>query len=288
MTMLWSQIGLQLVNGLVWSLIIALVSLGLSLVLGLLGIVNIAHGAFYMLGATVGWYIIQITGNFWIGLIVAPLLVGVLGLLLERTTLRSIMDKPHMTIIATFGFLLIFQHLTLLYFGGAPRQVVEPVQFQVSLFGYGYPGYRIFVGMLAAIIISGLWTFLHYTKYGRWIRAVKQDWELASSLGIPVLGVYTAVFGLGAFLAASAGILASPIVSVSFQMGMEMLVIVFIVVIVGGVGSLKGAMVASLMFGELQGLTAVFLNPTEAKIITLVLMGTVLLIRPQGIYGKKV
>lgn len=285
--MLWPQIGLQLINGLVWSLIIALVSLGLSLVLGLLGIVNIAHGAFYMLGATVGWYIIQITGNFWMGLIIAPLLVGILGLLVERTTLRSILDQPHMSIIATFGFLLIFQHLTLLHFGGAPRQVGEPVQFKVSLFGYGYSGYRIFVGILAAIIIAGLWTFLYRTKYGRWIRAVKQDRELALSLGIPVFWVYTTVFGLGALLAALAGILASPIVSVSFQMGMEMLVIAFIVVIVGGGGSLKGALLASLMFGELQGLTAVFLNPTEAKILTLVLMGTVLLIRPQGIYGKK-
>ncbi len=285
--MLLSQIGLQLVNGFIWGWIIALVSLGLSLVLGLLGIVNIAHGAFYMLGATISWYLIQATGNFWTGLIIAPLLVGILGLLVERTTLRSITDKPHMSIIATFGFLLIFQHLALLYFGGAPRQVVEPVQFKVSLFGYGYPGYRIFVGILAAIIIAGLWTFLHHTKYGRWIRAVRQDRELALSLGIPVFWVYTIVFGLGAFLAAFAGILASPIVSVSFQMGMEMLVIAFIVVIVGGVGSLKGAMIASLIFGELQGLTAVFLNPTEAKILTLVLMGTVLLLRPFGLYGKK-
>lgn len=285
--MLLSQIGLQLINGIIWGWIIALVSLGLSLVLGLLGIVNIAHGAFYMLGAIVSWYIIEVTGNFWIGLTVAPLLVGIIGLIVERTTLRSIMDKPHMTIIATFGLLLIFQQVVLIYFGGAPRQLEEPVHFTITMFGYGYPGYRIFVGSFSAIVIMGLWTFLYRTKYGRWIRAVRQNRELALSLGIPVFWVYTTVFGLGAFFAALAGILASPIVSVNFQMGMEMLVIAFIVVIVGGVGSLKGALAASLIFGELQGLTAVFLNPTEAKILTLVFMGIVLLIRPQGMFGKK-
>lgn len=284
--MLLSQIGLQLVNGLIWGWIIALVSLGLSLVLGLLAVVNVAHGAFYMLGAIASWYIIEITHNFWIGLLIAPLLIGILGLLVERTTLRSILNKPHMTIIATFGLLLIFQHLALIYFGGAPRQMEEPVHFTITMFGYGYPGYRIFVGLFSAILIGGLWAFLYHSRYGRWIRAVRQDRELALSLGIPVFWVYTFVFGLGAYLAAFAGILAGPIVAVNFQMGMEMLTVAFIVVIVGGAGSLKGALIASLIFGELQSLTAVFLNPTEAKILTLIVMGTILLLRPQGMFGK--
>ncbi len=284
---LLSQIAFQAINGFVWGLIIALIALGLTLVFGLLEVINVSHGALYMLGAVFAWYMERFFGNFWIGLALAPLLVGIIGLIIERGVLRPIEDKPAMTIIATFGLMLIFHQAVLATFGGAPQRMREPIQFGFSIFGFGYPGYRLIVAAFSVAAMAGLWAFLYKTKFGLWMRAVRQDREMALAMGIPMNFVYMITFGLGSFLAALGGVLAAPIVVVDFKMGLDILIVTFIVVIIGGLGSLLGSVVAAILIGELEGIASVFVSPTNARVLSLVFMVIVLLIRPHGLFGRK-
>ncbi|MFQ5694260.1 MAG: branched-chain amino acid ABC transporter permease, partial [Nitrospinota bacterium] len=283
------QVVLQILNGFVWGWILALISLGLSLIFGLLQIINIAHGTLYMLGAVLAWFILEWTGSYWLALALAPLLVGLLGMAVERTLLRPIEKNPEMTIIATFALLLIVQQTVLLTFGGTARRIAEPIRFQLA-FGpsgeFGYSGYRLVVAAFAVLAIGATWAFLHRTRAGLWIRAVKQDREMALALGIPVSAVYTLTFGLGAALAALSGVLAAPIVAVDFRMGIDVIISAFIVVIIGGVGSLKGSVVSALLVGELVGVASIFLAPTLAQVVALLVMAGILLFRPQGLFQE--
>lgn len=284
---IFAQLVLGALNGLVWGLILALIALGLTLVFGLLEIINISHGELYMLGAVLGWYVLQFTGNFWVALVLAPLAVGVLGLVIERGVLRPIEGKPIITIIATFGLSLIFQQGALSVFGGAPQRIPAPFEWDLTILGFGYSGYRFFVALCSIVAISALWGFLRRFKYGMWMRAVRQDREMALALGIPISRVYMLTFGLGSGLAALGGILAAPIVALEFRMGLDILPAAFIVVIIGGLGSLEGSLLAALLIGELEGLTSVFVTPTTARIFSLVFMSAVLLFRPEGLLGRR-
>lgn len=283
---LTSQLLYQSVNGLVWGLIIALIALGLSLIFGLIEVVNVAHGSLYMLGAVLAWYVAEFTGSFWLALAVAPAAVGLVGLVVERVVLRPIEDRPIITIIATFGLLLIIQQGVLGIFGGAPRRIGAPFVQNFPLMGVGYPVYRVFVAIASLLAIGTLWAFLQWTKFGLWMRAVRQNREMALALGIPTYRVYMATFGLGSAMAALGGVLAAPIVTVEFQMGLKMLVTAFMVAVIGGLGSLVGSVIAALLIGELEGLLSVFIEPTYARVVSLLLMAVVLLWRPQGIMGK--
>ena len=274
-------------NGLVWGLIIALIALGLSLVFGLIEIINIAHGDLFMLGAVLAWYVIRATGNFWLALATVPVLVGVFGIAIERGVLRRIEHKPIITILATFGLSLILQQTVLATFGGAPQRIEEPIHGVIPLVGTFYPVYRIFVAVCSFLALAGLWVFLYKTRYGMWMRAVRQDREMAVALGIPSQQVYMLTFGLGSGLAALGGVLAAPVTSLEFQMGLDVLPTAFIVVIIGGLGSLQGTLVASILLGLLEGLANAFVTPTTARIFSLVFMAVVLLVRPQGIFGKR-
>ena len=284
---IFAQLVLGALNGLVWGLILALIALGLTLVFGLLEIINISHGELYMLGAVLGWYVLQFTGNFWVALVLAPLAVGVLGLVIERGVLRPIEGKPIITIIATFGLSLIFQQGALSVFGGAPQRIPAPFEWNLTILGFGYSGYRFFVALCSIVAISALWGFLRRFKYGMWMRAVRQDREMALALGIPISRVYMLTFGLGSGLAALGGILAAPIVALEFRMGLDILPAAFIVVIIGGLGSLEGSLLAALLIGELEGLTSVFVTPTTARIFSLLFMSAVLLVRPEGLLGRR-
>ena len=284
---IFAQLVLGALNGLVWGLILALIALGLTLVFGLLEIINISHGELYMLGAVLGWYVLQFTGNFWVALVLAPLAVGVLGLVIERGVLRPIEGKPIITIIATFGLSLIFQQGALSVFGGAPQRIPAPFEWNLTILGFGYSGYRFFVALCSIVAISALWGFLRRFKYGMWMRAVRQDREMSLALGIPISRVYMLTFGLGSGLAALGGILAAPIVALEFRMGLDILPAVFIVVIIGGLGSLEGSLLAALLIGELEGLTSVFVTPTTARIFSLLFMSAVLLVRPEGLLGRR-
>lgn len=281
-----SNIAVAVLNGIVWGLIIALIALGLNLIFGLLHIINMAHGALYMLGAVVAWYVIEATGNYWLALAAAPLFVGLVGLVLERGLLRTIEDKPLVTIICTFGIMLALQQLVLMQFGGTARRIALPVTARFPLFDLQYPVMRLVVAGISAAAMAALWLFLNRSRYGLWIRAVVQDREMATALGIPVDKVYMWTFVLGSFLAAFSGVLAAPIVSVDFMMGREILITAFIIVIVGGMGSLWGSVVTAVIISLIQGVGSIFVVPATATVFSLAAMILVLLVRPQGLFAE--
>lgn len=281
-----ANISVAVMNGIVWALIMALIALGLNMIFGLLHIINMAHGALFMMGAVAGWYVIEYTGSFWMGLLIAPLAVGLLGLVIERGLLRTIEDQPLITIICTFGLMLAFQHLTLMIFGGTPRRIASPITYRFPLFDLQYPMMRIAIALISLSVMGGLWFFLNRTRYGMWMRAVVQDREMSLALGVPVTKVYMWTFVLGSFLAAFSGVLASPIISVEFMMGREVLIMAFIIVIVGGMGSLEGSVVASIIISLIQGIGSLFVPPAMATVFSLAFMIIVLLFRPQGLFGE--
>lgn len=278
----------QAMNGFVWGWILALIALGLSLVYGITGVINVAHGALYMLGAVCGWYLIQITGNFWIALLVAPLAVGLLGAFIELVVLRPLHSQPAVTIIATFALMLVLQQVVLMVFGGTPQSVERPWPGLISIGDRFYPQYRLLVAGLSAALLIVIGVILYRTRLGLWIRAVRQNSELATTLGIPVALVYSLVFGIGSALAAFAGVLASPIVSVDHLMGLDILISTFMIVIVGGLGSLKGAVLAALCYSLIENLLSALpgVDPIMAKIFSLLAMGALLLWRPYGLFGS--
>ena len=281
-----SNLSIAFLNAVVWGMIMALIALGLNMIFGLLHIINMAHGALYMLGAVVAWYLIELTGNFWIALVVAPLCVGIVGIAMERGLLRKIEDKPITTIICTFGVMLAVQQLVLMIFGGSPRRIAAPISYRFPLFQLQYPLMRIVIAFISILVMVGLWFFLRKTKYGLWMRAVVQDREMAIALGIPVNKVYMWTFVLGSALAAFSGVLAAPIVSVEFMMGREVLIMAFIIVIVGGMGNLEGSVIAAIMISLIQGIGSLFFAPSIATVFALAFMIIVLLIRPQGLFGE--
>ena len=281
-----SNLAVAVMNGIVWGLIMALIALGLNLIFGLLHIINMAHGALYMLGAVLSWYVIEWTGNYWLALLAAPLAVGLIGLALERGLLRTIEDRPRVTIICTFGIMLVLQQLVLTYFGGTARRIALPIPGRIPLFDLQYPVMRIVIAAISAALMGGLWFFLNRTRYGLWMRAVVQDRETAVALGIPVHKVYMWTFVLGSVLAAFSGVLAAPIVSVDFMMGREILIMAFIIVIVGGMGSLWGSVVTAVVISLIHGVGSVFVVPSTATVFSLAFMILVLLVRPQGLFGE--
>lgn len=281
-----SDLAVALLNGLTWGITIALIALGLTLIFGLLEIVNLAHGSLYMLGAVTGWFVIDATGSFVLALVAAPVVVGVVGVLVERFVLRPIEEDVGITLIATFGFLLIFQQVARLTFGPGTRSIEAPITARLTFGGISYSAYRIVIAVAAIGLMAGLYLFLTRTRTGMWMRGVRQDRETASALGVPTSRVYMLTFGLGAAFAALAGVLLAPIVSVNHLMGLDVLAIAFIVVIVGGLGSLQGVLVASLVYALLENVGAVFVAPVEARILTLVVMIAFVIVRPEGIFRE--
>ena len=281
-----SNLAVAVLNGIVWGLIMALIALGLNLIFGLLHIINMAHGALYMLGAVFSWYVIELTGNYWLALLAAPLAVGLVGLVLERGFLRTIEDQPLVTIICTFGIMLVLQQLVLTYFGGTARRIALPISGRIPLFDLQYPVMRIVIAAISVAVMGGLWFFLDRTRYGLWMRAVVQDREMAVALGIPVHKVYMWTFVLGSVLAAFSGVLAAPIVSVDFMMGREILIMAFIIVIVGGMGNLWGSVVTAVVISLIHGVGSIFVVPSTATVFSLGFMILVLLVRPQGLFGE--
>lgn len=273
----------QIVNGLVWGLILALVALGLSLIYGILGIINIAHASLYMLGAVLTWTIVQHTDNFWLALAVVPLAIGLFGALVERVILRRIVSDFNLSILATVGLLMVLQDAVLAIFGGDLLRVDAPIDGAISLFGIYYPLYRVYVAAAAILLIGGAWLLLYRTRLGTWIRAVRQDRQMATAIGIPVPLVFAFTVGLGSAMAGLAGVLAAPIVVVEYQMGLKLLAIAFIIVVVGGFGSLPGSVLAAVVIGCADGALTSVMDATQAKIAVLILMSAFVLWRPEGL-----
>ena len=277
---------LALLEGTVGALVLALTALGLSLVFGVMRIVNVAHGEFFMLGAVVTWYVSTATGSYLLALVAAPAVVGVVAILADRLVLRRIGYEPESTIVATIGLLYILQQLVLTTYGPYARPVVPPVYFRVEFPSFGYSGYKLVVAAVAAALLAGTWIALSRTRLGLYMRATQQDREIAQAFAVPVNRVYTLAFGAGAGLAAVAGALIVPIQQAHYLMGLDALLLSFVVVILGGLGSLRGTLVAALVVGLSDGVISVFFSPTLAKIVATLLVALVLAVRGRGLFGE--
>jgi branched-chain amino acid transport system permease protein len=272
---------LALLEGTVTAFVLALIALGLSLVFGVMRIVNIAHGEFFMLGAVLAW------SCSMLALVVGPLIVGAMAVAADGLILRRINYQPESTIVATIGLLYIIQQLVLTFFGADARPVTPPIYFRVVFPWFGYSGYKLIVAGVSGLLLIGTWLAMSKTKLGLYMRATQQDREMAQAFGVPVRRVYARAFALGAMLAAVAGVLVVPIQQAHYLMGLDPLLLSFIVVIIGGLGSLKGTMVAAFVVGISDGVVSVFFSPTLAKIVATLLVAAVLVLRPGGLFGEE-
>jgi branched-chain amino acid transport system permease protein len=281
----FDQIFVQIVNGLVNGMILALVASGLTLIFGIMDIVNFAHGDLFMLGAYVGTTAFVTTGNFWISLAVSVLVMAMLGAALQVTALRPLVGRdPLTTILATFGISLVIQNYALWQYGPVPRKILEPVTGHFRLFYIEYPWYRIVIALMSAAIIGALYLFMKYGKHGIWIRATTQDRVMAAAMGIPVPWVHTVVFAIGAAMAAASGVLFGPTVGVNHAMGFDFTLRAFVVVVVGGMGNLGGSILASIFISLLESLATIWVSPAQAVIVSFVALILTLLIRPTGLF----
>jgi branched-subunit amino acid ABC-type transport system permease component len=276
---------IQTVNGIVTGMILALVASGLTLIFGIMDVVNFAHGELFMLGAYLGFVVFSMTGSFWLALIAAAMIVALLGAALQIVTLRPLIGRdPLNTILATFGVSLVLQNYALWQFGPVVRKIPAPIGAQFTLFYLQYPWYRLLIAALSAAIIGGFWLFLKYGKFGVWIRATAQDRVMAQAMGIPVPLVYTGVFAIGAAMAAASGVLFAPMAGVSHTMGLDWVLKAFIVVVVGGMGNLAGSIAAAIFISLLEAYAAIFLDPSQAVIVSFVVLILTLLFRPTGLF----
>ena len=276
---------IQTVNGIVTGMILALIASGLTLIFGIMDVVNFAHGELFMLGAYVGVVVLTASGSFWLALVVSTLVVALIGAALQITTLRPLIGRdPLNTILATFGISLVLQNYALWQFGPVPRKLDEPITGQFVLFYLAYPWYRLLIALLSGAIIGGLYLFLKHGTYGIWIRATTQDRVMAQAMGIPVPWVYTGVFAIGAGMAAASGVLFGPLIGINHAMGLDWVLKAFIVVVVGGMGNLGGSIAASIFVSLLEAYAAIVVSPAQAAIVSFVVLILTLLFRPTGLF----
>ncbi len=279
-------------EGLVQAAVLCLTALGLSLVFGVMRVVNVAHGEFYMLGAVLAWWITSLlagspTIGFLAALIIAPGLVGIIAFFADRFILKRLSYDPEATIVATIGILYVIQQTVLLTFGPDARAVDTPFYFRVQFPWFGYSGYKLLVVLAAILILLGAWYMITRTRIGLMMRATQYDRDIAQAFGIPVDRVYGLVFAVGAMFAAIGAILVVPIRQAHYLMGLDPLLLSFIVVIIGGLGSIRGTVVAAIIIGMSDGIISVFFSPTLAKMVSTMLVALILVFRPQGLFGVK-
>ena len=288
---LFPHLFLALLEGTVTAFVLALTALGLSLVFGVMRVVNVAHGEFYMLGAVLAWYCSSLAASsplagFLYALIVAPLTVGAIAVAADWLVLRRIDYNPESTIVATIGLLYILQQVVLTLYGPDARPVAPPIYFRVNFPWFGYSGYKLVVAAASAVLLLATWYALARTRLGLYMRATQQDPEIAAAFGVPVRRIYASVFAIGAMLAATAGVLIVPVQQAHYLMGLDPLLLSFIVVIIGGLGSLRGTIIAAFAIGIGDGVVSVFFSPTLAKILATLLVAGVLVWRPTGLFGR--
>jgi len=294
-------------EGAVTAAVLALTAIGLSLVFGVMRVVNVAHGEFFMLGAVLAWWIATAMGGhpaigFAVALVVAPVLVGGIAALADMAILKRVNYDPERTIVVTIGLLYIIQQLTLMTYGPEARPVEAPFNTRLALpwvewgdnglalywpWGLSTTSYKLAVIGAAGVVLVGVWALITHTRIGLVMRATQLDREMAQAFGIPVERVYALVFGLGAALAALGAVLIVPIQQAHYLMGGDPLLLSFIVVIIGGLGSLPGTVVAAILIGMSDGIISVFFTPTLAKILATLLVALVLVFRPQGLFGTR-
>jgi branched-chain amino acid transport system permease protein len=282
---LFGQLLLGLINGSFY----ALLSLGLAVIFGMLNIINFTHGAQYMVGAFTSFFLLQYAGlGYWPALIIAPILVGLTGVIIERAFLQWLYKLDHLYgLLLTFGLALIIEGVFRNYFGssGLPYQMPEALTGGQNLGFMFLPNYRAWVVAASAAVCLATWFVIERTKLGSYLRAATENPTLVRAFGINVPRMITLTYGFGVALAAFAGVMAAPIYNVSPQMGSDLIIVVFAVVVIGGMGSIMGAIVTGFGLGVVEGLTKVFF-PEASNTVIFVIMAIVLLIRPAGLFGR--
>jgi branched-chain amino acid transport system permease protein len=292
---LFSQLLVGLINGSFY----AILSLGLAVIFGMLNIINFSHGAQYMIGAFIAWIGLTQVGQwvgdpefrigYWVVLFVAPLLVGAVGILIERTMLSRLYKLDHLYgLLLTFGLALIFEGLFRYFYGvsGQPYEIPEVLQGAINLGFMFLPKYRAWVVVASLIVCFATWFVIERTKLGAYLRAGTENPKLVQAFGVNVPLMITLTYGFGVALAAFAGVLAAPIFTVSPLMGADLIIVVFAVVVIGGMGSILGSIVTGLGLGLIEGLTKVF-YPEGSAVVIFVIMVIVLLVRPAGLFGRE-
>ncbi|VVD99896.1 ABC transporter permease [Pandoraea pneumonica] len=283
---LLSQLLLGLVNGSFY----AMLSLGLAVIFGLLNVINFAHGALFMLGAMLAWMGGNYLGlNYWVMLILAPIVVGIIGIIIERTMLRWIYKLDHLYgLLLTFGITLVLEGVFRSMFGvsGQPYDAPEALSGATNLGFMFMPNYRGWVVVASLVVCFTTWFVIEKTKLGAYLRAGTENPKLVEAFGVNVPLMITLTYGFGVGLAAFAGVLAAPVIQISPLMGQSMIITVFAVVVIGGMGSIMGSIITGLMLGVIEGFTKVF-YPEASATVVFVIMVIVLLLRPAGLFGKQ-
>jgi branched-chain amino acid transport system permease protein len=285
----WSNFLSQLFNGLAQGALLALISSGLTIIYGTLGVLNLAHGAMFMIGGYAGYVAFQYTGSFVLAVLAGTLFMLVVGVVMERVIIRHFYSRPgEDQLLVTFGLSIVFVEIVRFFFSSQSKTVAAPAALSgiTNLSVMFYPTYRLAVVGIVAVALLALFIVLYRTRLGMIVRAGIEDSVMVDSLGIDVYRVFMVVFGIGAMAAGFAGIVNAPVVSLSPDMGEAILVQTFVVVVIGGVGSFPGAVVGGLIAGEIISLTSM-VNPGYAYVMLFAAMVLVLLVRPRGLFGAK-
>ncbi len=287
----WIQFVLapQIINGLAIGVAVVLMALGLTIIFGLLDVINMAHGEFYAIGAYVAVALLGAGITFWWALALTPFLMAVLGYVTERSLIQRVFDSKDrhtLTLLLTFGIGIVLEDLLKLVFGANPLRVEAPISGATEMVGLFFPNYRLFVMGLGSLIIGAVWILVFRTSLGAMVRAAAFDRQMTASLGVPVNRVYAATFAFGVALAGVSGVLLAPIYSVFPTMGRDFVLIAFSVVIIGGMGSIKGAVIAGLLLTQIQSISSLFISPVWGDPLLFGIMVLVLMWRPQGLFGR--
>lgn len=279
----------QIVNGLSIGVAVILMALGLTIIFGLLDVINMAHGEFYALGAYLGITLIGKGASFWLCLALVPLVMAVIGYATERLLIQRVFnskDRHILTLLLTFGLAIIAEDAFKLAYGPTPFRPESPISGVISLFGMILPNYRLFLIGAGTAIIVAVWMIVYRSSLGAMVRAAAFDRHMASSLGVPVEKVYAGTFAFGVALAGIAGVLLAPIYSVFPTMGKDFILLAFSVVIVGGMGSIKGAVIAGLVLTQIQSISSLYISPVWGEPLVFGIMVLFLMVRPQGLAGR--
>ena len=283
-----SALPIQALHGLIYGMLLFLVASGLTLIFGMMGVLNFAHGALYMLGAYFSFSVLQWTGSFWLSLFIAPLFVGVVGIVIERFLLRKVHVYGHAhELLLTFGIAYIVEELVKIFWGNEPLLVRLPAMLKgsVPLLGIEYPVYRLFILGVSTLVFVLLVMVLFRTRAGIIVRAAVMNKDMVDALGFNVPLIFLLLFGMGAWLAGLAGVIGGPYLITNPAMASTIIIDLFVVVVVGGLGSIQGALIASLLIGQLQSI-GILVLPQFAIFFEFLLMALVLIFRPHGLMGE--
>jgi branched-chain amino acid transport system permease protein len=287
----WLQFVLapQMINGLSIGVAVVLMALGLTIIFGLLDVINMAHGEFYAIGAYLAVAFLGLGLSFWWALALTPIVMAVLGYVTERGLIQRVFhskDRHTLTLLLTFGVAIVLEDVLKIVFGANPLRIETPIQGATELVGLFFPNYRLFVMAVGGLLIAAVWLLVFRTSLGAIVRAAAFDRHMSASLGVPVSRVYASTFAFGVALAGIAGVLLAPIYSVFPTMGRDFVLIAFSVVIIGGMGSIKGAVLSGLLLTQIQSISSLFISPVWNDPLLFGIMVLVLMWRPQGLFGK--